>query len=78
MVAGYSIPRPTTALLLSAIEFRDSVKHFLPSILAELPQIMTNASMVVHIINSHRITKLYIRIIARYNLNHIVLSVTTN
>jgi hypothetical protein len=39
------------ALSLSAFELPDSVKRFLPSILAKLSQIMTNASMAVHIIN---------------------------
>ena len=39
------------ALSLSAFELPDSLKRFLPSILAKLSQIMTNASMAVHIIN---------------------------
>ena len=39
------------ALSLSAFELPDSVKRFLPSILAKLSQIMTNASMAVHIID---------------------------
>jgi len=56
LIAGLS-GQPSTikaclqALSLSAFELPDSVKRFLPSILAKLSQIMTNASMAVHIIN---------------------------
>jgi len=56
LIAGLSGQQSTIkaclqALSLSAFELPDSVKRFLPSILAKLSQIMTNASMAVHIIN---------------------------
>ncbi|KAA1475708.1 hypothetical protein DENSPDRAFT_826364 [Dentipellis sp. KUC8613] len=39
------------ALTLSAFELQDSMRRFLPSILTKLSQIMTNATIAVHIIN---------------------------
>ncbi|KAH9021119.1 hypothetical protein EDB83DRAFT_2270466 [Lactarius deliciosus] len=56
LIAGLS-GQPSTiktclqALSLSAFELPNSMKRFLPNILTKLSQIMTNASMAVHIID---------------------------
>lgn len=57
LIAGLSGGQPSTikaclqALSLSAFELPNSMRRFLPNILAKLSQIMTNASMAMHIID---------------------------
>ncbi|KAI0255431.1 hypothetical protein BJV78DRAFT_1326174 [Lactifluus subvellereus] len=57
LFAGLSGGQPSTikaclqALSLSAFELPNSMRRFLPNILAKLSQIMTNASMAMHIID---------------------------